>query len=395
MGVFWDEDGHFGSPHQWRPHNTDLFRMPSTVPGLDVYDDHLPRSSVAPDWDSEFAPGVNTRAAPCCSPPVVQYQGDLIEATFDSEPIGQTGVTDLLYINYKSPDYTGHVYGMRLASGTGLQLEAVDAELERLVRCSTSVFPDDYVLFVTADHGQCPLPGLRRRRAAGPHPAWTRSSRITSRALVDVVQSVVPSRGLPATPRCSGTTAAPRSRTSRSPCATTGTGRTSARTCRAARSSRTCSNETRVLGGVRHDLSRHVASARTSRVRRHGVRRRRLPIRGFPRPTSEDPADGLSTDRRGPRRARRAARRRRGARDADPGGHGRACWEAERLIDVDVRPHRRLPVPRPAGLDFAERLLDGGARGRRSHHAERLVARPAAPGARAARPGRRPTQRAR
>jgi Type I phosphodiesterase / nucleotide pyrophosphatase len=158
VGVFWDEDGHFGTPHQWQPHNPDLYRMPASVPGLEVYDHHLAAfTPVAPDWDPEFAPGVHTRAAPCCSPPMVQYQGDLIEATFDSEPIGQSGSTDLLYINFKSPDYTGHVYGSG-SRWTGLQIQAVDAELARLVKMLDERFPDDYVLFVTADHGQCPLP---------------------------------------------------------------------------------------------------------------------------------------------------------------------------------------------------------------------------------------------
>ena len=156
VGVFWDEDYHFGHPQKWQPHNPDLFRLPATVPGLDVYEGHA-SSFVAPNWDSEFTPGPNTRAAPCCSPPIVQYQGDLIAATFDSEPIGTNGSTDLLYINFKSTDYTGHVYGSG-SKWTGLQLEAVDVELERLVTMLDERFPGEYVLFVTADHGQCPLP---------------------------------------------------------------------------------------------------------------------------------------------------------------------------------------------------------------------------------------------
>ena len=69
------------------------------------------RRSTSPEWDQAFDP--QGRQTPCCAPPVVQYQGDLIEATLRSEPIGQSGVTDLLYINYKAPDYTGHIYNMK------------------------------------------------------------------------------------------------------------------------------------------------------------------------------------------------------------------------------------------------------------------------------------------
>ena len=60
----------------------------------------------------------------------MRYQGDVIEAAFDAEPIGE-GATSLLYTTYKSPDYTGHVYGMG-SKWTGLQLRAVDEQLGRL-----------------------------------------------------------------------------------------------------------------------------------------------------------------------------------------------------------------------------------------------------------------------
>jgi hypothetical protein len=149
VGVYWnDGDG------VWAPHNQDLFRLPASVPGLDVLSKHQD-AFTAPDWDAEFTP--TGSAAPCCSPPIVQYQGDLIEATLDAEPIGQGDATDLLYINYKAPDYTGHVYGM-FSKWTGLQLQTVDEELGRLVKLLDERYGADYVLMVTADHGQCPLP---------------------------------------------------------------------------------------------------------------------------------------------------------------------------------------------------------------------------------------------
>jgi hypothetical protein len=40
----------------------------------------------------------------------------------------------------------------------GLMLQAVDEELGRIVRFLDQRFPGEYALFVTADHGQCPLP---------------------------------------------------------------------------------------------------------------------------------------------------------------------------------------------------------------------------------------------
>jgi Type I phosphodiesterase / nucleotide pyrophosphatase len=150
VGVFWDEDG----TRQWQPHNPALYRLPDVTPGLDVLAQKQ-ALFVNPGWDAGFAP--QGRQAPCCSPPIVEYQGDLIRSTFASEAIGEGDTASLLYINYKSPDYTGHIYNM-LSDWESLMLRTVDNELGSLVRDLDERFPGEYVLIVTADHGQCPLP---------------------------------------------------------------------------------------------------------------------------------------------------------------------------------------------------------------------------------------------
>ncbi len=152
VGVYWDEE----ELEDWAPQNPDLYRLPMSMPGRGTFDaEYQAFWEAPPDWDEEFTP--KGRQAPCCSPPVVTYQGDLIEATFDSEPIGEGDGASLLYTTFKSPDYTGHIYGMA-SRWERLQLEAVDAELGRVQRMLEERFPGEYVLIVTADHGQCPLP---------------------------------------------------------------------------------------------------------------------------------------------------------------------------------------------------------------------------------------------
>ena len=148
VGVFWDEDGGGG----WKPHHPTRYRLPNVSPGLDRL------AELTAGWDppppSPYDP--TGKKAMCCFPPVVRYQGELIEATFDSEQLGQDEVPDLLYLNFKAPDYAGHVYNM----DDGRQAEvlgAVDAEIGRLAALLTQRFGDGRsVLIVTADHGQCP-----------------------------------------------------------------------------------------------------------------------------------------------------------------------------------------------------------------------------------------------
>ncbi len=148
VGLFWDEDGGGG----WRPHHPDRYRLPHSAPGLERLDELA--AGYTPPEPSPYDP--TGKKAMCCFPPVVRYQGELIEAAFDSEPIGTDDVPDLLYLNFKAPDYSGHVYNMddpRQAEVLG----AVDEEVGRVADQLVGRFgPGGFALIVTADHGQCP-----------------------------------------------------------------------------------------------------------------------------------------------------------------------------------------------------------------------------------------------
>jgi hypothetical protein len=151
VGVYWSE----GSDTWW-PHNPQLFRLPAVVPGPDRLDEH--RAAFAPPPPSPYDPAPDGSKADCCTPPIVQYQGDLIEAAFDSEPIGTGDDPSLLFINYKAPDYAGHIYNMEDPREETILAE-VDAQLGRLVALLEDRFGHGgFALIVAADHGQCPLP---------------------------------------------------------------------------------------------------------------------------------------------------------------------------------------------------------------------------------------------
>ncbi|MGZ4136452.1 MAG: alkaline phosphatase family protein, partial [Actinomycetota bacterium] len=144
-----------------------------------------------PHIDDRFDP--TGPAAPCCSPPIVQDQGDLLDAIFANEPIGMGDPTSLLYVNFKAPDYTGHVYGMA-SERERIALAAVDAELGRLVRTLQTRFrPGEYALIVTADHGQCPPVDASGGVRLDPIQLQRDIEALHGRSDVEVVESVVPS----------------------------------------------------------------------------------------------------------------------------------------------------------------------------------------------------------
>lgn len=151
VGVYWDEAGDGG----WKPHHPVLYRLPRAIPSPSRLEALVAaRTPYAPSPYDVWAQGGK---AMCCSPPIARYQGELIECTFDSEPIGEDGITDLVYVNFKAPDYAGHVYNMddpREAEVLG----AVDQEIDSLSSLLMERFgPGGFALIVTADHGQCPL----------------------------------------------------------------------------------------------------------------------------------------------------------------------------------------------------------------------------------------------
>jgi len=192
VAVYWDED----RTVQWQPQNPDLYRMPRQVPPIDRLQSYTQAYSSNPEnrIDAEYDRFIPSRGrAVCCSPPIIRYQGDLIEAAFESEQIGRHDATDLLYVNYKSPDYTGHVYNM-LSLREKFALRATDAQLGRLVDSLEATFaPGEFALIVCADHGQCPTVDTMGGVRVDPIQLQADLERAFGRSVFDVVTSVVPS----------------------------------------------------------------------------------------------------------------------------------------------------------------------------------------------------------
>lgn len=187
VGVYWDEQGGGG----WAPHHPERYRLPNAVPGLERLDELT--AAYVPPPPSPFDPEPDSRKAVCCSPPVVRFQGELTEATFESEPIGEDDVTGLLYINYKAPDYAGHTYNMDDKRQAGV-LGAVDDEIGILADLLVQRFGEGgFVLIVTADHGQCPQIDANGGVRVDPIQLEEDLRREFGRSVLGLVELVAPS----------------------------------------------------------------------------------------------------------------------------------------------------------------------------------------------------------
>lgn len=186
VAVLWDEDGGGG----WISQNPDIYRMPRSWPGIERLDE-LVGAYADPGVDDRYT--LKGKKAQCCSPPIIEYQGDLIEATFDSEPIGEGANTSLLYINVKAPDYAGHVYNY-LSLRQRFAIAETDRQIGRVARILQERFaPGEYVLIVTADHGQCPTVNLSGGVRLDPIQIQEDLERRYGRSVFGLIESVVPS----------------------------------------------------------------------------------------------------------------------------------------------------------------------------------------------------------
>jgi hypothetical protein len=92
------------------------------------------------------------------NPARVKYEQWLLEQLILREQLGADTVPDLLFVNFKATDEAGHRWGMS-SEQVGVVIAEQDRALKRLVRfLNETVGRDQWVLILTADHGQTPLP---------------------------------------------------------------------------------------------------------------------------------------------------------------------------------------------------------------------------------------------
>ena len=83
---------------------------------------------------------------------------DLALACLKAEQLGKGKQTDMLCISFSSTDYVGHSYGPRSVEVEDVYLR-LDKDLEELISIlNATVGKDNYILFLTADHGACDVP---------------------------------------------------------------------------------------------------------------------------------------------------------------------------------------------------------------------------------------------
>ena len=94
------------------------------------------------------------------APSFVRYTGDAVIDILRTEAFGADRITDFYWVEMKMPDYAGHAWNVTNPEQADVLAET-DAQIGRLWReLDKKLGKGNYILVVSADHGQQPLPDL-------------------------------------------------------------------------------------------------------------------------------------------------------------------------------------------------------------------------------------------
>lgn len=163
VAILWERE-----EFDWRT-NDEVYRLPPYLPrpaGLAPLLHELDAADGARDdhWMGNDLFSGDTFILPG-TPAFVDFQARALGHVLRREPIGRDEIADFLFVELKSTDYAGHIWNM-VRPEVREVLEAQDRALGDLVATlDQTIGPGRWVLAVTADHGQTPIPsttgGLR------------------------------------------------------------------------------------------------------------------------------------------------------------------------------------------------------------------------------------------
>jgi hypothetical protein len=164
--------------------NDDYYRLPSYLTPTDLktlegYEEELDARDGVEDgvWFGHTVEEMQDVIIRPATPAFVRFTGDAVVDVLHHEKIGADALTDMFWVEMKMPDYAGHRWNMVSPEEADV-MRAVDTQIARFKQeLDRTVGRGRYVLAISADHGQQPLPDI--------HGGW----RINSGELLADIES--------------------------------------------------------------------------------------------------------------------------------------------------------------------------------------------------------------
>jgi arylsulfatase A-like enzyme len=165
IGVLWEAQTPEGEPAQEWFTNTDYYALPDYLPENDVlerYEEQLDARDGTTDdtWFGHTLEQLREPLAQPGTPAFVRFTGDAVIDVLENEKVGADRITDMFWVEMKMPDYAGHAWNVINAEQEDV-LRETDAQIGRMWKwLDDNVGKGNYVVALSADHGQQPLPDL-------------------------------------------------------------------------------------------------------------------------------------------------------------------------------------------------------------------------------------------
>lgn len=161
IAVLWERD-----EEEWWT-NEDYYSLPPGIENVDStrleeYEEELdPRDGLTDGaWFGHTVEELRDPAIRPGTPAFVRLTGDVIVDYILGSDLGRDALTDLFWIEMKMPDHAGHSWNMVRPEQADV-LRETDTQIARMKSALDEVVgPDNYLLVLSADHGQQPLPEL-------------------------------------------------------------------------------------------------------------------------------------------------------------------------------------------------------------------------------------------
>ena len=161
VAVLWDRE-----EQEWWT-NESYYSLPPGIDQVDqtrltIYEEELDARDGLVDetWFGHTLEELREPAVRPGTPAFVRLTGDVIVDFILGSGLGRDEVTDMFWVEMKMPDHAGHSWNMVRPEQADV-LRETDAQIARMKSAlDTVVGPENYLLLISADHGQQPLPDL-------------------------------------------------------------------------------------------------------------------------------------------------------------------------------------------------------------------------------------------
>ena len=161
IAVLWERD-----EEEWWT-NEAFYSLPPGVENVDstrlaIYEEELDARDGVSDgtWFGHTLDELRQPPVRPGTPAFVRLTGDVVVDYILGSALGKDALTDLFWLEMKMPDHAGHSWNMVRPEQADV-LKETDAQIARIKSAlDTVVGPENYLLVLSADHGQQPLPEL-------------------------------------------------------------------------------------------------------------------------------------------------------------------------------------------------------------------------------------------